>query len=405
VALACSRSEPEFTEARPEFAATCLTKPTITPPNLITVTAGTTNQAAFAVKSNCTVTSYWDLWTVPTGQVTSATITSAGSGTPGTWNPGETKTIVVTYTAGSAGQGTVVLNASNDGPPLTQTSAIAKINVVAGTGIPYGPWGLDVDTLPSGSIWTGSGLGNNLGPNFVLRLLETASSKSVGMWLSFVGADEDFLNADKTFNLTRWKTAFDDNTGGQNPDGTSTFYQRYLPYIPGTYQGTILLDDIAIFNKGAGPTFAQIEAMAAHSKLRFPALPTVVRATPAKLDTISGGAQYAKLDAGWAQYRSDRGPPDQYSATHIATAKRLKLGLVMGINIKKGLVRGFQDLEEVPPAMILDWGQQLFEADTSGYICGFLMWDDGYSRLENSVFNTLANLAKNHVKAPCKRRP
>ncbi len=52
VALACSRSEPEFTEARPEFAATCLTKPTITPPNLITVTAGTTNQAAFAVKSN-----------------------------------------------------------------------------------------------------------------------------------------------------------------------------------------------------------------------------------------------------------------------------------------------------------------------------------------------------------------
>jgi hypothetical protein len=35
---------------------------------------------------------------------------------------------------------------------------------------------------------------------------------------------------------------------------------------------------------------------------------------------------------------------------------------------------------------------------------GFMMWNVQYPILSHSAFTTLANLAKNHVAAPCKRR-
>ena len=404
IALACSGPEPSPTESRPEFAAACTAPGVSTNPKFVSQPAQANRQVIFTVSAACGAgaAGTWELFANRTGAV--STITGLSVGTV-TLTAGQSKPVTVTYTTGSAGSGTVVLEAFIENPPapLRKSSGTLIVSVTASSGIPYGPWGFNVDTLRPGSIWTGTGRGAP-NPNTVLILLDAASRRSVGIWFNLVGADELYRNndADGSFNLQAWKADFDSKAGSINSDGTSSFYQRYLPYIKsGTYQGTMLIDDIAIFNQGAGPTFAQIEAMATHSKLRFPTLPTAVRAAPTKLKEISRGAKYTQLDAGWAQYRPTRGPVVAYRDSNIQAAKDVALGLVTGINIRHAMA----DRSQAPTESILAWGRELLKAEASDYVCGFFMWDDAYVSLTDPVFATLATLAKNHVKAPCKRRP
>lgn len=151
-------------------------------------------------------------------------------------------------------------------------------------------------------------------------------------------------------------------------------------------------------------SFADIEAMAAHAKKRFPLLTTAVRERATVLETTSGGAQYLKLDAGWAQFRSDRKPASTFRNDNIAAAQRVGIGLVMGMNIRKGYYPpGGPGQQAMPVDSILVWGSDLLAPGTSDYACGFYMWDSGYSGLSSPHFTTLANKAKNHVAAPCKR--
>jgi hypothetical protein len=403
VALACPGPEPSPTESRPEFAVACTTPTVSANPKSVSQPAQATRQVIFTVSAACGAgaAGTWELFATRTGAVSTIAAISAGTVT---LTAGQSAPVTVTYTTGNPGTGTVVLEAFIENPPAPLRKSSGTLNVTvtaAATGIPFGLFGLNPITLAPGAIWTGSHLaGQN--PNTVLSMLDSASRRSVGMWFNLIGGDEQYLNTDKSFNFTKWKTTFDSRIGSINADGTSSFYLRYLPYINnGTYQGTTLLDDLAAFNNRRGPTFAQVEAMAAHSKLRFPTLPTAVRTPATFLDTISGGAPYTKLDAAWAQFRTQRGKVTAYRATQIAAARRLQLGLVFGINVTQGINGDFA----VPQDSLLNWGQELLKADSSDYACGFFMWDEQYPHLTSPHMTTLANLARNHVKAPCKRRP
>lgn len=274
------------------------------------------------------------------------------------------------------------------------------------TAIPFGLWGLLPDTMPSGTIWTG-GVLSDKSPDGVLARLQAARTKSprIGMWFKMAGGSQSgYMNANGSFNVQNWKDSLDRGHGGTiQPNGTSSYYPQYLPYIQdGTFQGIVLLDDLGAFTPY--PTFAEIEAIAAHAKLRFPALPTAVRERATFLETQHGGAVYTKLDAAWAQYRSDRGSSASYRDLNIAAAKRLKLGLVLGINITDGIRPAGT---YVPPDSLLIWGTEFLKAGASfsDYVCGFYMWSAAdYPYLTHANMTTLANKAKAHVAAPCKRR-
>lgn len=315
------------------------------------------------------------------------------------------------FDVGASGTGSVGMTVSSSCGSLVAPAHLVTIQATTATGIPYGLFGLKADSVPSGTIWTGSALTNkNL--NSVLTHLAAARNKTprISMWFNMVAGDEQvFMRPDGSFDLQAWKDTLDNHAKPLNTDGTSSFYDDFLPFIQdGTFQGHQMLDDLAAFTPD--PSQAQIDSIAAHSKRRFPTLPTAVRFRATQLKAVApacstcpgGKKPYGVLDMGWAQYHSRHGDATAYRNAEISAAKDMQLGLVMGINIRKGMPN---DLP-VPTDSILKWGNIFLEPGSanSDYVCGFVMWDVAFVGLGNSVFSTLATKAKDHVKAPCKRR-
>jgi hypothetical protein len=221
------------------------------------------------------------------------------------------------------------------------------------------------------------------------------------MWFNMTSGDEQVFKNPSTgaFMVQAWKDTLDNHAKPFNADGTSSFNVDFVPYInDGTFQGHMMLDDLGNF---ASITPAQIDSIAAYSKRRFPTLLTAVRERATVLKTKSGGAPYTQLDVGWAQYRSDRGSAAAYRDAEILAATQVKLGLILGINITDG---GPPIGSNVPTDSLLAYGSALLAAGSSDYACGFMMWNITYSSLSHPNMTTLANLAKNHVSAPCRRR-
>jgi hypothetical protein len=289
--------------------------------------------------------------------------------------------------------------AGNESPKTATKSATTTGG--GGTGIPYGLFGIKADSIPNGTIWTGSTLtSKNL--NNVISQLQRAKAKTpqLRMWFNIVAGDEQAFDVNGSFNLQAWKDTLDNHVKPINADGTSSFYDDLLPYMQdGTLQGFQMLDDITNYPNN-DPSFSDLNAMAAYMKKRFPGATTAVRATPSTLKNISGGAKYTQLDVAWAQYRPTRGPVVTYRTNEIAAAQDVGLGLIFGLNIYKGMA----DNSPMPADSIRVWGSELLKAGASDYACGFMMWNVEYPNLSHSAFSTLANLAKNHVAAPCKRR-
>ena len=278
-------------------------------------------------------------------------------------------------------------------------------------GIPFGLTGIRPDSAFTDSRWTG-------GVKFVASMpvlvdqLRAARAKSpkLHMWYNIVsGNEEDFFTSstDHSFSLPAWKTRLDNNVRGSgfNADGSSPWHDSVRTFIQdGTFQGTILLDDLQNFNPD--PTFTQIEEMAEHMKLRFPTLVTAARVEPTFLKAQAGTRTYNQLDVGWAQYKENKGPVATYRNNEIAAASAVKLGLVLGINITKGRgpFSGPESGTDILPDSLRSWGDTLLAPGASDYACGFTMYDVRYAYLSHSYMTELSNLAKNHVAAPCRRR-
>jgi hypothetical protein len=274
----------------------------------------------------------------------------------------------------------------------------------APSGIPFGLTGIKPDTMPSGTIWT-EGYLTSKNVSSLRDALQAADALTpkIRMWFVMTGGNEqDFMDLpDSSFNLERWKDTLDKYAAPIAPDGPSSHYPELKPYIEnGTFLGIVMLDDLENFTPD--PTFAQIEAMAAHAKMRYPGLLTAVRLEANKLKVTSGGAPYAQLDVAWSQYRYERGQASTYRDTEIQAAQDVKLGLVLGINITEG---GPPRLSDVPPDSLLSWGNEFLKPGSSDYVCAFNMWDKSYDNLTHANMTTLANKAASHVTSTCKRRP
>jgi hypothetical protein len=288
----------------------------------------------------------------------------------------------------------------------TQGTGVGGVQFVtmasAPSGIPFGLSGINPDTMPSGTIWTEASLSSKNVTSLVHALQSAeALTPKIRMWFYMTGGNEqDFMNPDSSFNLQRWKDTLDKYAAPIQPDGTSGHYLEVKPYIEnGTFLGIVMLDDLQNFTPD--PTFAEIEAMAAHAKLRYPGLLTAVRLQASNLKVTSGGAPYAQLDVAWSQFRIERGQASTYRDTEIQAAQDVKLGLVLGINI----TQGGGSLTEVRPDSLLSWGTEFLKPGSSDYVCAFNMWDKTYSNLTHPNMTTLANKAASHVTSTCKRRP
>jgi hypothetical protein len=281
-------------------------------------------------------------------------------------------------------------NESAKTPPASATTT------GSGSGIPFGLWTIRPDSILPPTIWTGGARTNKRMTDILAQL--DSNPSHLRMWWNMTSGDEKVFrvsDSNHAFSVKKWKDTLDAHVGTATP---SSYYARLLPYIQdGTLQGHVLLDDLMSFDPT--PTAAQIDSIAAYSKLRFPGLLTAARARPTQLKTFSGGAPYTQLDVGWAQYRWDQGDRAVYRDAEIAAAKLLKLGIVLGINITNGPGESMVAIDSV-----LNWGTKLLEPVKSDYACGFIMWNITYDNVRHQNMTTLSNIAKNHVAAPCKRR-
>ena len=397
---ACSGSESSPTELHSVFASGCsLTLNAGKAIPLAPVTNSTGSATFIAKNANCASNSSWSVSASRTGAV--ATITGVS---PGGFvlAKGASKTVTVTFTTGStAGQGSVKLNASVDAPAADLSATVPV--TVGTTGIPFGLFGLPPTSIAANALWTGGTL--SLEPvNQILTQLAAAQNHSprIRMWIIFTGGDEQRFKDPTTgdFRLDRWKDTLDFYAKPFNADGSSQFIDDLQPYLQpgGSLLGNQLLDDIGNFAHQL--TFAQLEAMAAHAKLRYPGITTSVRQRPSKLPT----GTYASLDAAWAQYEqnpflSDNHTAGQYRDDQIAQARARHLGLVLGLNIHDN---GQTPSGDISSADLLSWGDSLLAVGTSDYGCSFMMWNKDYANLSDPNFSALATLAKNHVASPCK---
>jgi len=78
---------------------------------------------------------------------------------------------------------------------------------------------------------------------------------------------------------------------------------------------------------------AQWDSIAGIIQSRCPDAPVAIRAHPTQLEARG---TWRWLTTAWTQYTSRRGPPEQFLATQVASAKRQRLGLVAGVNLLNG---------------------------------------------------------------------
>jgi hypothetical protein len=197
-----------------------------------------------------------------------------------------------------------------------------------GQGIPFGEF-----DLPAGqfrSPYTGAVV--TVRRDNVAGFLRAAQAGKLRLVLNLAGANRHYTNPDGTFNLALWKARID------------TY--RDVDFGPYVTEGLVLAH-LLIDEPGAAGTWggqpvsrADIEEMARYSKSIWPSLPTAVRAVPAWLGM--GDTTYQNLDIAWAQWA---GPlhgsgagltPEEYRDQNVALAKRLKLGLIFGVNYLNG---------------------------------------------------------------------
>ena len=78
---------------------------------------------------------------------------------------------------------------------------------------------------------------------------------------------------------------------------------------------------------------AQWDSIAGLIRARCPAAPVAIRAHPNQLEARG---EWLWLTTAWTQYASRRGPPEEFLALQVASARRQRLGLVAGVNLLNG---------------------------------------------------------------------
>jgi hypothetical protein len=228
------------------------------------------------------------------------------------------------FTAGTvAGSYRVIARSEGlaDTSTVTVTVPLGSGNAL---GIPMGAFHLPLDSIGLSRLsYTGAymnayppSLQRDLdkvrarGGRVVLGVPRAKTKDSVGR-LS-VAATRDELN--------RWKAAVDLN-----------------PYLEdGTVVGIYLTDDIVGADLWGGevPPLPRIDSLGLMVKNLWPTATTIIRARPTHLT----GYTWRWIETAWAQYNGPYrdGSPESYRDVQVATAKALKLGLVLWLNVLDG---------------------------------------------------------------------
>jgi hypothetical protein len=188
-------------------------------------------------------------------------------------------------------------------------------------GIPFGPQHLPpplFDGVYTGTVWIAS-------PSTVIAQLNAARRAGARVMLN-LSTTKGSQNADGTFSLALWRQRVD-RFNGIDVD----------PYVAdGTLLGHYVIDEPhSKPNWGGRPVpFADVEAAARYSKELWPRMTTFVRSHPEFLE--GAPFRWQHVDAAWAQYSARRGDVTAYLERSVASAKRLGLGLVVGLNLLTG---------------------------------------------------------------------
>jgi hypothetical protein len=381
-------------------------------PKILTPAANSTNNYAEWFLKNTGTNSITLVGDTPTksGAGVAAVRRLAWTTFPFSLAPGQQIDAGVTYDAASSGTGTVGLTVTTNCATFTAPSHSVTVKVVqVGSRIPMGLFGM---TPISSTPFTGGHLTYKVATaiNQVLTQLGKASSQSPrwGMWFNILAGNEQAFMNGTAFSMQSWDDSLHAHMGPLQSDSTSTSMPQLQQHIAdSTLQGFTLLDDIQNFSPAI--TAAQLDRMAAHFKRHFPGVLTSVRARATQLEgRLPSGGSYTQLDVAWAQYQNRVGQNTRvYRDAEIASAQRMHLGLVLGVNINDGYG---PDKMPVPPDLLLAWADTLLSQSATGfYACGFYMWNDGYPQLRDStgsynpIFTTIANKALAHPASACRR--
>jgi hypothetical protein len=266
---------------------------------------------------------------------------------------------------------------------------LAALTGATAPGIVFGTFAMKTDLL--GSVYTGSVRAPD--PTNILTLLSGARAKAARIVIDPVLTDGSVKNADGTFSLSKWKTVV-----GRF---RSVNFSSYIN--DGTVLGIFLIDEPDDPHNWGGKTIptSTIEAMAQYSKSIWPTMTTIVRGRPTYL--ASTGTVYRYLDAAWIQYQLSHGDFTTYLNANISAAKRLTLGLVVGLNV----LRGGNTSSSIPmsASQVKTWGTSLLnQSYACGYYNGWTYDATYFSRSDiKTVMTDLSNKAKAHVKTSCRQ--
>ena len=251
------------------------------------------------------------------------------------------------------------------------------------------------------SVHTGTLRGGGVTEKTVGSLLSSVKAKGGRIVIKLCnGSDSYVKNGDGTFSLSKWKTL------------VARFKSANLgPYInDGTIVGHYLIDEPQRAQRWGGKAIspATLEEMAKYSKSIWPTMTTFVRALPTELAKSS--ITYRYLDAGWAQYVSNKGNASTYIANEVAAAKKKGLGLMVGLNVLDGgngssrLAGYTRGKYKMSASEIRTYATALLG---QSYVCGFYNWmyeSSYYGRSDvKSAFADMAAKARAHAKTSCKQ--
>jgi hypothetical protein len=266
-----------------------------------------------------------------------------------------------------------VFESQNDEFPDAGPGGPDSIYAGIGHGIPFGEAGVSPGQFHPPR--TGALL--PVSRTTVGSVLKAARAAKLRLVLNLAGSGNHYRNPDGTFNFDAWKARID--------------RYRDVDFAPYVEEG-LILGHFLIDEPGADQTWggqevshAIIEEMARYSKSIWSTLPTIVRARPEWL--LGGDTGYESLDIAWAQWAGPRSAssPEQFRDENVALAKRLGLGLIVGLNYLDGGdgssgIRGtapHPDWWQMSPAEVVRVGTVLA---STPYACAFLSWryDPGF---------------------------
>jgi hypothetical protein len=267
--------------------------------------------------------------------------------------------------------------------PASQSQPAPAFAVGFRGGMPFGTWALPDNMF--GDIYNGAV--RNIDPSQLLSELAVIKARGGKVILAMAGQEDHFKDGSGHFSFSLWK--------GRIDRFRSVNFNSYID--DGTVIGHYMIDEPNDpVNWGDPVPGTMLDQMAAYSKSIWPKMATVVRVEPDYLDAWT----YHNLDAAWAQWVTRKGDPGDYIRGQVATAQKLGLKLVTGLNIRKGA----PDRQPLSASVMLSAGSALLSAD---YPCAFISWEydaDLLARSDvKSAMTQLSQKAENHAAHSCLR--